>query len=43
MIESDALLTILAINQGNTGGEVGHLVEGICRPKLCSLAAPLLT
>ena len=33
MIESDALLTILAINQGNIGGEGGHLVEGILQAK----------
>ena len=42
MIESDALLAILAINQGNTRGEVGHLVEGILQAKAlfscCSFA-----
>ena len=42
MMESDALATILAINQGNSRGEAGHLVEGILRAKAffssCSFA-----
>ena len=42
MMESDALLMILAINHGNIGGEVGNLVEGILRAKAlfscCSFA-----
>lgn len=42
MMESDALATILAINQGNSGGEAGHLVEGTLRAKAffssCSFA-----
>ena len=42
MMESDAFAAILAINQGNSWGEDGHLVEGILRAKTffssCSFA-----
>ena len=33
MLESDALSAVHAINQGNTEGETGHLVEGILQTK----------